>query len=126
MEVLSVTRDVDGTAGLVQLPISDIAYMAYIKKINRVTVHTVDHEFYLMGTLVFWQNAIAANGYRFISVDRTNVVNIDRIKYLDKIKHNAYFESEPSKTSKRCTMTSIRFDQISDLIQMNCNSHQPV
>ncbi|NQX43784.1 LytTR family transcriptional regulator DNA-binding domain-containing protein [Paenibacillus tritici] len=126
MEVLSVTRDVDGTAGLVQLPISNIAYMAYIKKINRVTVHTVDDEFFLMGTLVFWQNALVANGYRFISVDRTNVVNIDRIKYLDKTKHNAYFESAPSKTSKRCTMTNIKFDQIADMIQMNYISHLPV
>ncbi|KHL95426.1 hypothetical protein QW71_11920 [Paenibacillus sp. IHB B 3415] len=123
MEILSVTRDVDGTAGLVQLPISDIAFMAYIKKINRVVVHTVEDEFYLMGTLVFWQTALVANGHRFISVDRTNVVNIDRIRYLDEIKHNAYFESEPTKKSKRCTLTNIRFDQIADMIQMPYKSH---
>ncbi|MNC49300.1 hypothetical protein D3C75_984700 [compost metagenome] len=117
MKVLSVTKDVEGAGGFVRLPISEIAYMAFDKKINRVVVHTPEDEYYLMGTVQYWLNAILADGSTFIWVDRTNVVNIDRIRYMDPILHTAYFVDEPTKSSKRCTLTDIRFDEIESRLE---------
>ncbi|AIQ54553.1 LytTR family transcriptional regulator DNA-binding domain-containing protein [Paenibacillus sp. FSL R7-0331] len=113
MDILSVTRDVEGSGGLVQLPMRDIAYMEFERPINRVVVHTPDRKYYLMGTLQYWHGAILAAGHmNFISVDRTNVVNIDRIRFMDDIRHIAYFDQLPSIISKKCTLTKIKFDDI--------------
>ncbi|MFD1776983.1 LytTR family transcriptional regulator DNA-binding domain-containing protein [Paenibacillus rhizophilus] len=116
MNVLSVTRDVEGGGGLVQLPLHLITHMVYLKAKNRVVVHTVDEEYYIMGTLMYWKKAISATGYRFVCADKTNVVNIDRIKAMDSDRHIAYFEEFPTKHSKSCTLTSIRFNEISKRI----------
>lgn len=114
MDILSVTKDVDGAEGLIQLPINQIAYMEFLRSKNRVLVHTAKNEYYLMGTLQYWQRAIAAVGHRFVWVDRTYVVNIDRIRVMDSIRHIAFFEDSPSKSSKNCTLTNIRFEEISE------------
>lgn len=112
METLTVTRDVDGNRGLEFLPIRKIAYMEYLKNINRVVVHTTNQEFYLMGTLQYWQRALEMSGYNFVFLDRGNVVNLDKIVLLDAKYHVAYFEENISKESKRCTLTSIKFKEI--------------
>lgn len=112
MDILSVTKDVEGSAGLFQLPMCEIVYMEFVKSINRVAVHTLVEIFYLMGTLQYWQKAIEAVGHRFIWVDRTYVVNIDRVRFMDSVRHIAYFEHLPSKSSKCCTLTNIRFEEL--------------
>lgn len=112
MDILSVAKDIEGVSGLYQLPVTEIAYMEYQKTINRVVVHTPGKKYYTMGTLLFWQKALAANGHRFMWVDRTNVVNIDCIKVMDTIRHIAYFDTIPSNGSKKCTFTNGRFVEV--------------
>lgn len=122
MNILTVAEDVEGLAGFTNLPISEIAYLEYIKKINRVVVHTPDRKYYLMGTLQFWQNCLSANGYKFVTVDRTNVVNLDKISYMDKQHHVAYFDAWVDDDSKKCTLTSARYDIIARLLSMETRS----
>lgn len=112
MDIFSVTNGIDGETGLIQLPLSDIAYMEFERAVNRVLVHTPNQIYYVMGTLQYWQKAIEAAGHRFLWVDRTYVVNIDRIRYMDPVRHIAYFEETPTKESKSCTLTNIRFGEI--------------
>lgn len=109
MGILTVSKDVDATTGVKSLPIKDIAYMEYARQIDRIIVHTIDDIFYMTGTLKYRQSALEASGYNFATVDRTNVVNLDKIVLLDEVYHVAYFEDTISKSSKRCTFTSINF-----------------
>lgn len=112
MDILSVTKDIEGASGLYQLSVLKIAYMEYDKTINRVVVHTPEKIYYTMGTLKFFQKALAENGHRFMWVDRTFVVNIDCIKVMDTTRHIAYFDSNPNIHSKKCTFTSGRFLEV--------------
>lgn len=124
MDILSVAKDIEGSSGLYQLPVLEIAYMEYQKTINRVVVHTPEKKYYSMGTLVFWQSGLAANGHRFMWVDRTNVVNIDCIKLMDTVRHIAYFDAVPCKTSKKCTFTSGRFNEVLERIGESKSVHK--
>jgi DNA-binding LytR/AlgR family response regulator len=126
MDILSVAQDIEGNDGLFQLPVAEIAYMEYQKSINRVIVHTPYKEYYTMGKLAFWQKSLAANGHRFMWIDRTNVVNIDCIKVMDPIRHIAYFDSSPSNNSKKCTFTSGRFMEVAEKIGVYKEVIQPI
>ncbi|MEK4351310.1 LytTR family transcriptional regulator DNA-binding domain-containing protein [Paenibacillus sp. FSL R5-0475] len=111
MGILTVTRDVDAVTGVISLPIRDIAFLEYASQIDRVIVHTINEMFYMPGTLKYWQSALDSSGYNFASVDRTNVVNLDKIVLVDEIYRVAYFESSITKTTKKCTFTIINFDK---------------
>lgn len=112
MGTIVVTRDIEALSGLVNLSIQDIAFMEYARKIDRVIVHTVDSMYYMMGTLKYWQTALDNSGYNFVTVDRTNVVNMDKIVLLDEVYHVAYFEENITDRSKRCTFTNINFKKV--------------
>lgn len=114
MGVITVTRDIDANTGIISLPIRDIAYMEYARKIDRVIVHTTDAMYYMTGTLKYWQSALGSSGYNFVAVDRTNVVNMDKIVLLDDVHHVAYFEEVITEASKKCTFTVINFEKIQD------------
>lgn len=116
MSTLTVAKNVNGTSGLYNLPIDAVAYIEYSTKIDRVIVHTVDSCYYMCGTLKFWQAALEGSGYRFLLVDRTNVVNVDNIVILDDQYNIAYFESNITPNSKRCTFTKIRYNEVKKLI----------
>ncbi|MDF2651798.1 MAG: hypothetical protein K0Q73_7603 [Paenibacillus sp.] len=111
MDSLVVSKDINAESGLISLPIKEVAFMEFERRIDRVIVHTVDSSFFLTGTLKYWQNGLDSNGYNFVAVDRTNVVNLDRIVVLDEMYHIAYFEENITHTSKRCTFTNINFEK---------------
>ena len=112
MATLTVSRDVEGNTGVLALPVNEIAYIEYANKIDRIVVHSVKEEFYTQGTLRYWLNAFNNSGYQFMAVDRTNVVNLDRIVLLDNLYQLAFFEEDVTPRSKRCTLTRIRFQEI--------------
>ncbi|CAH1054047.1 LytTR family DNA-binding domain-containing protein [Paenibacillus pseudetheri] len=112
MVCITVSRDADATTGIISLPIQDIAFLEYARKIDRVIVHTIDEMYYMTGTLKYWQSALDNSGFNFVMVDRTNVVNMDKIVLLDEVHHVAYFEKDVTNTSKRCTFTNINFEKV--------------
>lgn len=114
MDYITVSREVDATTGIENLPIRNIAFLGYARQIDRVIVHTIDEIFYMRGTLKYWQNALDSSGYNFATVDRTNVVNLDKIVIMDEVYRVAYFTDCITKTSKRCTFTKINFKKVKE------------
>ena len=112
MGSITVTEDTEGSSGIISLPICDIVYIEYDSKIDRVIIHTIDSMYYTVGTLKYWHNALNSSGYNFAAVDRTNVVNLDKLVRLDKVYHVGYFEEVVTETSKRCTFTNINFAKL--------------
>jgi hypothetical protein len=109
---LTVARDKDGETGLVPLHIEDIIFLEFERLDNRINVHTLNEVFYIMGTLKFWVTALQNSGYDFVMVDRVNAANLRRIVRMDKQYNIAYFESELTKESKRCTVAWNKFNLI--------------
>lgn len=112
MGSITVTKDIEGSSGIISLPICDIAYIEYASKIDRVILHTIDSMYYTMGTLKYFLTALDNSGYNFAAVDRTNVVNLDKLVRLDEVYHVGYFEEVVTENSKRCTFTNINFAKI--------------
>lgn len=107
MKELSVTRDPDGNSGVVPVLIRDILYLKYSKKINRVIIHTAARDFYVIGTKEYWTKVLNDSGYVFRDVDRSNSVNVDKIKRIDTTFLVSYFEDGTS-----CTMSVKKFNEL--------------
>lgn len=103
---LFVTRNRDlGKIEVVNLPIEDLLFLQHDRKY--VSVHTMDEEFIVPGSLSYYENALRAAGYDFRQVDRNIVVHVPKIKLLDTIFSKAYFESEISEKSKSVTLAQV-------------------
>jgi DNA-binding LytR/AlgR family response regulator len=109
---LAVTRNVDGTSGIINLPINDVIFMEYDMIVKGVFVNTLNDKLYIAGTLTYWTDALKAQGYHFEKVDRNYVVQIPTIKKLDKIFTKAYFEYETTPLSKSVTLSQRQFKEV--------------
>ncbi|WP_379136466.1 LytTR family transcriptional regulator DNA-binding domain-containing protein [Paenibacillus sp. sgz500958] len=122
MNTISVSKDSEANEGLMQLAIDDILYIEYSRKPDRIIFHTMQEMYYSLGTLTYWQNALCNSGFNFRLVDRTNVINLDKIVQMDGVFHVAYFEEQITSQSKRCTMTHVRFEEIRKLLGIDTTS----
>jgi len=113
MQYLTVSRDIEGESGIVNLRVHDILFMEFSIPADRVVVHTMEEQFYMNGTLKYWSGMLSASGYTFRNVDR-NLVNVDRIMLIDSVYKKAYFEPEIQKGSKCCTMAFKRYNKIKE------------
>ncbi|PQP86292.1 hypothetical protein CPT76_31990 [Paenibacillus sp. AR247] len=113
MQYLTVSRDIEGESGIVNLRVHDILFMEFSIPADRVVVHTMEEQFYMNGTLKYWSGMLSASGYTFRNVDR-NLVNVDRIMLIDSVYKKAYFEPEIHKGSKCCTMAFKRYNKIKE------------
>ncbi|AIQ63872.1 hypothetical protein PSTEL_13035 [Paenibacillus stellifer] len=117
MDVITVTRDEEGSTGLLPLPLQDITYMEYQKSINRIIIHTLDGIYYTVGTLKYWACTIASTGYDFVLADRNTVINISKIKYIDSAFKTAYFEERDLKNAEKCYLSVKGYEKIVTLIR---------
>ncbi|MGF7050771.1 DNA-binding LytR/AlgR family response regulator [Paenibacillus sp. DS2015] len=112
MSSLTVTKDIDGNTGLTTLKIDDILFFEYDGRTDRIIVQLKDETYYTVGTLRYWNKVLNNSGYKFKLVDRNNMVNMNKIKMLDKIFKVAYFETDISSRSKRCTVSSSNYKEL--------------
>jgi len=112
MQYLTVTRDIEGESGIVNLNRNDIIFLESRKPIQRVAVHTEREEFYLPGTLKYWATTLNSSGESYRIVDRNIAVNIDKIVLMDSLQKRAYFSDEVKKTSKYCTLAYWRYSEL--------------
>ncbi|AJY73673.1 hypothetical protein [Paenibacillus beijingensis] len=109
---LSVSVDIKGTS-LTLIPYETILYLEYLRASGCVLVHTGIKDGYLPGTLKFWGNAISGSGFiTLIEADRNIFINPEKVELLDNKLNKAYFELNPSRHSKNCTMSVERFKQV--------------
>ncbi|RUS44594.1 LytTR family DNA-binding domain-containing protein [Cohnella sp. AR92] len=114
---LFVTRDRDvGKIEVSNLPIEDVLFLQHDKKY--VSVHTMEQEFFVPGSLSHYEEALQAAGYDFRMVDRNILVNVPKIKLLDTIFSKAYFESEISDKSKSITLAQVHFQALKSEFKM--------
>lgn len=116
---ISVTRDVDGDSGIVNLKVADILFLEWNTKYERVIVHTKEEVFFTPGTLKYWAGTLNNSGFKFRIVDRNNAVNVDRIVRLDSVFKKAYFEADVRKNSKCCTMAFKRYKDLEKEFMLN-------
>lgn len=109
---LAVTRDEEGTGGFVNVPAEELIFLEYDMTTKWVLAHTMDHCFYVPGTLTYLATALKASGYEFEKVDRNIVVHLPKIKRLDKLNTLAYFDYDIQKASKRVTLSRKYFDKL--------------
>jgi len=115
---LTVTKTIDGETGTKQIEVSEITMLAYSRRIKRVIVHTTDNVYYTMGTLTYWRKALNASGFNFMSVDRSNIVNLDCIRVMDDVYKLAYFELNPNSKSKYCTIANDRYPDVIERLEI--------
>lgn len=95
MNVLAVTRDPDGLSGIVSISLSQVDYLICESEKKRIVVYAGEETYYMMGTIKYWETAIANSGeYRFVKVDRNTLVNIVNIQILDSKVRKAYFRQD--------------------------------
>lgn len=117
---LSVTRNSEGTNGLVNLPITEILFLEFDPIDRCIFVHTREEQFYLAGTLAYW--ATTLEQYDFEKVDRNFVVQVPMIQRMDTAFFMAYFDGEITLNSKKVTMSQKYFRRIMKRItQTNSN-----
>ncbi|QTH44989.1 LytTR family transcriptional regulator DNA-binding domain-containing protein [Cohnella sp. LGH] len=102
---LIVSNNTIGAGPFVELPVEDILYFEFDRKSKMITLHSLAEQFYMPGTLIFWQNGLLESGYEFVMLDRNNAVNLSKLRYVDQVSNRGYFEDDISPKSKHCTIS---------------------
>lgn len=108
---LTVSADPGGIERGENVLVDKVLFISKGRKRDQILVHTFDRTYYMVGTLRHWENFLNSNGYRFLNVDRSNTLNVEKVKIVNGIFKDAYFEDEVTKTSKRCPIAYHRFDE---------------
>ncbi|RKP49841.1 hypothetical protein D7Z26_18585 [Cohnella endophytica] len=106
---LTVTLDIEGKSGISNLPVRDILFLQFDFISRWITVHTLDGQFFIPGTLIYWTEALKKGGYQFEKVDRNIVVHVPKICKMDRFFAKAYFEIETTSRSKSITLSQKYF-----------------
>lgn len=101
MHALSVTKDINGDSGLVNILVEDIWYMMHSSGVNRIIVYTINGEYILNGPLKYWANTLNNSGYHFTESDRSASVNIDKVVRINEFFKTAYFDG----SNKGCMLS---------------------
>lgn len=112
VKYMVVSEDKEAELGLLHIPIYIVDYLEYVRKINRVIVHTQVERFYIPGTIKYWTNGLNGIGYVFRIVDRRNSVNVNNITKIDTDFRYAYFDDPVLERSKRCTLSEEGFKKL--------------
>ncbi|WP_158289309.1 LytTR family transcriptional regulator DNA-binding domain-containing protein [Paenibacillus flagellatus] len=89
---------------LVLLDLNDVLYINIEKR--NIVYHTLDEKYYHMSTLSELYDHFFDNGFDLL--DKTNLVNLNKIKKLDNKQGKVYFEENPTGDSKYATVAFIK------------------
>lgn len=109
---LTVSADPGGIEKGENVQVDKVLFISKGRKRDQILVHTFDKTYYMVGTLRHWETFLNSNGFRFLNVDRSNTLNVEKVKIVNGIFKDAYFEDEITKTSKRCPIAYHRFDEV--------------
>jgi len=94
----------DGTSEMVLIDIEDVLY---INIENRsIVYHTREETFHHLSTLSDLDEYLGDQGFDML--DKTNIVNMSQVKYLDETNGNIYFDEEPNKGSPFASVAFIK------------------
>ncbi|WP_270166395.1 LytTR family DNA-binding domain-containing protein [Paenibacillus sp. SYP-B4298] len=100
---LYVTRDPKNTGELIIIDLQDVLYIENHER--TVILHTMDGEYYpLLPTLSTYEQHMQQ--YNFHRLDRTNLVNLNKVKKYDEERSLVFFEDQETKNSKYGTVSN--------------------
>ncbi|SFA91180.1 LytTr DNA-binding domain-containing protein [Cohnella sp. OV330] len=117
MLYLAVTEDLEGKSGYINIAADDVLYLEFDMFEKMVHVHTADSKYYIAGTLLYCTESLKSAGYQFERVDRSCVVNVPKIRRMDKTFYLAYFEDEIGPKSKKVTMSQKLFKEVFNVVK---------
>jgi uncharacterized protein YaiL (DUF2058 family) len=94
---------------LTQVTPSDILYFQYEEEIKKIIVRTRTKNYYLTGSINYWSDLMAINGFNFMIAGRDSIINIDQVRAVECGRNFAYFEQNPTPDSKYCAFSKVRF-----------------
>lgn len=89
---------------LVMLDLEDVLYINIEKR--NIVYHTLDNKYYHLSTLTELYDHFFDSGFDLL--DKTNLVNLNKIKKLDGKQGKIYFEENPTSDSKYATVAFIK------------------
>jgi DNA-binding LytR/AlgR family response regulator len=104
MKIPALKFESDGSSSLVLLDVNDVVYICVENR--NLVYHTQNESFQHISTLSDWEEHLY--NYGFDMLDKTNLVNINKIKKLDSKTGKVYFEEEPTKDSKYANIAFIK------------------
>jgi hypothetical protein len=113
--MLNLTVSADDSRGMNKgenIPVDKVLFISKGRKRDQILVHTFEKTYYMIGTLKYWESFLNNNGFHFLNVDRSNTLNVEKVKIVNGIFKDAYFECEITKTSKRCPISYHRFGEV--------------
>lgn len=105
---LSVYQDL-ALKELTQVTPSDILFFQYEEEIKKIIVRTHTKNYYLTGSINYWSDLMAINGFNFMIAGRDSIINIDQVRAVECGRNFAYFEQTPTPDSKYCAFSKVRF-----------------
>lgn len=89
---------------LFMLDLEDVLYINIEKR--NIVYHTMDNKYFHLSTLSELYDHFFDNGFDLL--DKTNLVNLNKIKKLDGKQGKIYFEENPSSDSKYATVAFVK------------------
>jgi len=118
--LLSLTRDTEGHSGFVHVRTRDLLYLECDTASGGVSFHTREERFFGMGTMKYYQSALAAHGLLFTKADRNILLNMEKVALIDRKDGFVYFEPAIDKNAKRCMVAISKTRQfINEVLQIN-------
>ncbi|MBJ6361608.1 LytTR family DNA-binding domain-containing protein [Paenibacillus sp. GCM10012307] len=100
---LYVTKDPKNMGELITIDIHDVLYIENSER--TVILHTSDGEYYpLLPTLSTFEHHMKQ--FDFHRLDRTNLVNMNKIKKFDEDRSLVFFQEQETKNGKYGTVSS--------------------
>lgn len=110
--MLTVTEDAAGEKGMIGLPVREVLYLVYDRKLDRVIVHTAAAYYFMPGTIKYWEACLTSSGYRFLSVDRGTLLHLNSVTSVSDLYKAAYFDDIVNEKSKKCEIAHHRFTDV--------------
>ncbi|TJY38936.1 LytTR family transcriptional regulator [Cohnella pontilimi] len=111
----SLMVDSEGQAGFRTIHADDILFFCVQQ--NQIIAHTLEEElftgWYSLDRL--WQ-ALKLSDPRFYRTDRVYIVNLSKIKKLDREWGKIYFTEDPGPTSKHCYVARLKLSEVQSRI----------
>lgn len=115
---LSVYRDI-ALKELTEVTPLDILFFEYEEGIKRIIVRTRNKEYYLTGSINYWNDLMSINGFNFMLAGRDSIINIDQVRAVDPDRSFAYFDCNPTPDSKCCAFSKARFMYLTDKVNIS-------
>ncbi|XEC93905.1 LytTR family DNA-binding domain-containing protein [Paenibacillus tarimensis] len=111
---LYVTNDPKNIGELITIDIEDVIYIETNER--TMIIHTLDGEYYpLLPTLSTYEHHMKQ--YGFDRLDRTNLVNTNKIKTFDEGHSLVFFEEPVTKKSKYGTVSNSAKRMVKNLLE---------